>query len=372
MIRKINFTIVDSLRGIAALYVTVHHCRGFLFAGLTDFMSKCHPMHFYDYIFIFLCSLTKCGPEFVILFFIVSGFSIAFSMDRQPNIFQFYFRRFVRIYPPYVTALSFAAIVFIITFHFNYYFYEGSSTNLLYMRLYNSRDFLSMKSIVLSLIYLPQGAFTVQFWSLTYEIIFYLLVPFYLLNKSAYYLLSALGYGIGWILSGYYFNNNGIIVNYLVHFNFYFMIGVFIFHHYNLVKKCFFIRKRIQLSIIICLLFLAMLMVHSKIGYSSKISTVIAIVFSILLLINFLEQSIKINIFMFIGKFSYTLYITHIASIYLLISILYNYTDIRVPVYNRYLWLGGIPFCLLFAYSLYLIAEKNTKSVLDKLRGDTR
>ena len=103
---RIAFDILDSIRGIAALYVAIAHCRGTLWMGGSEF-QKLFPRNTWaisDYLVFGSSMLTRLAVEFVIVFFVLSGFSIAYSLSANKSPLQFYKRRFIRIYPSYVVA----------------------------------------------------------------------------------------------------------------------------------------------------------------------------------------------------------------------------------------------------------------------------
>lgn len=79
---KKEFEILDSIRGIASLYVAIAHCRGTLWIGGNEFL-KLFPLDtwsIWDYMMYGTSMLTRLAVEFVIVFFILSGFSIAHSL----------------------------------------------------------------------------------------------------------------------------------------------------------------------------------------------------------------------------------------------------------------------------------------------------
>lgn len=61
-----------------------------------------------DYVSLAALQVTALGTEAVILFFCVSGFSMAHSILHNNNPFVFYLRRAIRIWPPYLVAVCFA------------------------------------------------------------------------------------------------------------------------------------------------------------------------------------------------------------------------------------------------------------------------
>ena len=88
----VNFSILDALRGVAALYVCVAHARGLLWMGMGQYL-KLHPFNtwkIYDYLIAALMSVTKLSGEFVIFFFVLSGFSIAHSLASKNSYLPFF------------------------------------------------------------------------------------------------------------------------------------------------------------------------------------------------------------------------------------------------------------------------------------------
>ncbi|HTW34159.1 MAG TPA: acyltransferase [Rhizomicrobium sp.] len=109
---------LDSLRGLAALVVVFHHClvtfppfwevyQHPVKPGLYRLLGNT-PLHlFWD------------GPEFVLVFFTLSGFvlSLPFWGDRPLGYRQFVIRRILRIYPPYLAAVTIGMILMTLLSH---------------------------------------------------------------------------------------------------------------------------------------------------------------------------------------------------------------------------------------------------------------
>src|SRR5690349_10958843 len=105
MTKKINFNILESLRGLAALYVCIGHCRAVLWIGGTEYVKQNPSLSAIDYAILAINMTTRLSSEFVIVFFVLSGFSIAHSLRNSKAPLPFYKRRFIRLYPPYIAAL---------------------------------------------------------------------------------------------------------------------------------------------------------------------------------------------------------------------------------------------------------------------------
>ncbi len=103
---------LDSLRGLAALVVVFHHC----FVTFPMFWSVYqHPA---DTVLMRILGNTPLhllwdGPEFVLVFFTLSGFvlSLPFWGERPLTYRQFVIRRVFRIYPTYFVAVMTGALL---------------------------------------------------------------------------------------------------------------------------------------------------------------------------------------------------------------------------------------------------------------------
>jgi len=359
---KIDFKILDGLRGIAALYVVFNHSRGSLFIGGIKY-SQIKNISLWDVkekFYFAALQLTSLGREFVILFFILSGFSIAFSLNTLPQINKFYLRRVVRIYPPYIVALIWAFIVFIIL--------QILAPTVLPAGI--PSVFSSLNVAIKNIFYIDNGSLIPQFWSLKYEVIFYLSIPFCIMKKNWYFIISAIIAIISFYISWTNISGVSILGQYILDYNIYFAIGVFCFRYYKTISPKIIFKNKYIFFIVSFMLFLIMVVFRFWIKYEmNKISLLIASLFSIILLFNFLHHKIKNNILQFLGNISYTIYITHFASIILLKGILLKTGVIdSTEIQNKYLWVLGIPFAIGISFIFYLIIEKPSKEYLSKLR----
>ena len=359
---KIDFKILDGLRGIAALYVVFNHARGNLFIGGVKYaqIKDISLWSIKEKLYFSALRLTSLGKEFVILFFILSGFSIAYSLSKGHSKIQFYLRRTVRIYPPYIFALLWAFIVF----KYLQYFVPGAlSTG-------SKSVFSSFQATVLNFLYVDNRSLIIQFWSLKFEVIFYILIPLFIFKKNLYFITSLIIEIISFILNWRDVSGNNILSQYLLDYNFYFSLGVFCFCYYNTIARYFIFKNKNLFFIVVLALFLIMVVFKFWIsGGENKFIFLIASLFSVILLFNFLHHKIKNRILMFLGNLSYTIYISHFASLMLLLGIFLKTGIINsIDIQNKFLWLTGIPFSLVLSYLFYFGVEKPTKKLLVKLR----
>ncbi len=98
-VRQVRYVELDSLRGLAALIVVLHHV---LYLWETDTQPTSAACRF------FLDLINPFGFEAVILFFVLSGFVLSLpAVDGKPQTYlTFITRRIFRIYVPYLAALA--------------------------------------------------------------------------------------------------------------------------------------------------------------------------------------------------------------------------------------------------------------------------
>ena len=359
---SIDFTILDGLRGIAAVYVVFNHARGNLFIGGVKYaqIKNMSLWSMSEKLYFSALQCTALGREFVILFFILSGFSIAFSLNGKPKVTGFYIRRLIRIYPPYLIALIWAFVVFMVIQTFMPIALPKNVSSV----------FNSFGSAVKNIFYMDNGYPIAQFWSLKFEVIFYLFIPFFILQRNLYFVVSFILEIIALYINWKDVSGGGIFAQYILDYNIYFAIGVFCYFNYEKIKSLFILKNKFHFYAIAIFLFFVMIVFKFLIKYDqNKYSLVIASLFSILLLFNFLHHKIKNNLLLFFGKISYTIYITHFASLILLVAIFIKLGVVdSIEIKNKFLWLAGIPFAVGISYLFYLLVEKPSKDLLIKLR----
>src|SRR2546430_5302423 len=120
---RVSLAVLDTLRGLAALYVMLGHARWLLWAGYHEYVAS--DGWVLGRILAVSSGVFRFGHQAVLLFFLISGFCIHYrqariipaardSRESPPpallNIQSYAWRRFRRLYPPLLVALALTAL----------------------------------------------------------------------------------------------------------------------------------------------------------------------------------------------------------------------------------------------------------------------
>jgi len=369
-----DFEILDSIRGIASLFVTIAHCRGTLWIGGGEFL-KMFPRETWttgDYVIFGISMLTRLSVEFVIVFFVLSGFSIAHSLSSNTSVKQFYLRRLIRIYPSYLVALIWAGLIFALTRNWFPEWYDGSRTKFAFERTVPMNTFFEPAVIIRNIFYMTdEQGMIAPFWSLTYEVIFYILAPF-LFRKVNWYILFSIILFLANLFFQDFIVSLGIpkyFYKFLFVYNIYFAMGVGLYNYFESVRNLFgkVSKKMLLLFIIIAVALTYGANIYFQVGTIYSFGA--AALLGALLIIFFLKYQVQIPWLINIGKFSYTLYIVHYPTIFLYLAMYHLiFNPDTIYILNYFVWMPAVFFCLGVAYVHYLLVESKTKHILNRLR----
>ena len=386
--RKIPFDILDSIRGIASLYVAIAHCRGVLWIGGSEFLKK-FPRDTWgigDYMMFGTSMLTRLAVEFVIVFFVLSGFSIAHSLSADKSALQFYKRRFIRIYPSYLIALVWAGFVFIITKYWHPEWYDGTTvqtaldlginpSNITFNRSVEMNNYFTGSQVLHNIFYLPGKGYITPFWSLTYEVIFYLMAPFLLWQLNLYTAISLLLFLVNLIMPAK-IQSAGLplpVYEFLFIYNIYFVVGIQLYTHYEKAKQFVMNMSKRQMIFLLLFILMAMYAVNFYFKIETAWSFIVSACLGTMLILFFLKYEVRIPWLMSVGRYSYTLYITHFASVFLYLGIYWLIVKPQVPyILNYFVWMPAVFFALAIAWIQYQLVEKRTKGILNLLRQKSK
>lgn len=323
---KQDFRILEGLRGLAAFVVVLNHARGGLFIGGQKYLAASDGT-LWDKLLIALFQVTSLGGNAVIVFFVLSGFSIAHSVQAGGSTSRFYMRRVVRLVPPCVGGLLLAWLA--------------------YWATPFSHTFQSLIA---------------QYWSLYQEAIFYVLAPLVAAAAWRFHFAAA---ALAGYLVGVAVGDGGIAHNFVFHYAFYFAVGVIAYHRRDLLEQLS-ISKLWLAAASVAAIGAMIATVH----FWPKVSYLIAVAFSLVLIRNFLLHRLTSQWLEALGAMSYTLYITHIAAIALWALVLHEAGLLpQKTSASPWLWMTAVPVALLVSYGMYLVFEKPANDVLSKMRS---
>ena len=374
--KKIDWHIINGLRGLAALYVVFNHSRGQLFTDAVTYAEHVNPKsswQWWEWLNMLLMQHTNLGAEFVILFFVLSGFSIAHSLRQNSEPKGFYLRRFIRLYPTYLIGILWAIVVFLIVKYMAPgIYYEAVETRLSMQEFFH--NFIALPNMVKNLLYLPQNNFmTIQYWSFPLEVIFYLLAPFAIRKLRWYGIITVVLYLIGWYLRSYnyyHIHHEPIAFQFTFDYGIYFLVGITFYKYKDILLRTYKLNKAF---IFISLFILFEVLVYTK-SYiwaqeHNKITGLVMMLFSYIILFGFLKYDIHIKVLEKIGVYSYTLYVTHLATVHIVNSFTYYFGIGFYTIDNLFIWYIGVALSLLCAYLLYWVAERPSTKYLERLRA---
>nr|WP_160250652.1 acyltransferase [Mixta theicola] len=286
---------IQILRGVASLAVVAFHCRWFLNGAYAE-KSLGHIL--FDY-----------GSFGVDMFFIISGFIITLATRKGETIAQFAIKRFFRIYPLYIFCL----ILFLIFINEKY-----SMSDYIHALTITPLDQSSLAP------YYGYNILAVS-WTLSYEILFYVIFGISMVLSQKYRaLICSIIITLLW-LSSYHFTgsltidpvytptinlpinyvSNPITLNFILGMLSYYIYSLFNIKNENLI----FLLKAVSLfAISLCFLGIASRGMHHGIMMWGGMA------FFIVTLLVILEKH-GINFYfkkpVYIGTISYSLYLVH-------------------------------------------------------------
>ena len=315
---------IDMLRGVAILFVVFFH-----------YTSHYSP----DYLLRddnWSLNLASYGWSGVDIFFIISGFCIAMTIEKIPNLYEFYLRRFARIYPAYLFC-GLATLIFFTCFDLpgkEVSWFTGIM-NLIFANIIPSLNFQYIDGI---------------YWALMIELKFYIIfgLIFFLvndLNKSILY----------WLVLCIFLNIIILIDSNLIiflssispHANL-FLLGLVAYNY-----------KKINYAYLLLIVIFSLLNIYINERYSSnELYFLILILFTFLVLV--LNLNFKVYFIPSIGLVSYSWYLIHNAIGLIIIR------EINKLGFQNFSVVIAIIITLSFAYISYHFVEIKLKKLIIK------
>lgn len=356
MNEKEHFYWLDALRFMAAFMVLLSHTRNDYFVMYGDLPQVQHTIP----AFVFY-TFGRLGHEAVIVFFVLSGFLVGGrGLERIKsgtlNVKSYFVDRFSRIYPPLVISIIFYYItsLFVPTAEWSFSIALG--------------NLLNLQGVVCKSLVPP-------FWSLSYEWWFYMLLAslgvIFRYGKSG---IRMIGLGVLFICVGI-FLTKGMRVHYLLIW----LLGA----------VAYLIRPR-QSNKLLCYASLLGFIVGVGLYQLSKDSESMRILYKIdnraliellmaFMMCLFIQQIILIEprssfakyvekLLGKMGKFSYTLYLSHRIVMIWIFYFLYKKCAGEMVFCDVMGWISVVFICMGGCWMLYLLGERYTLQIRRKLK----
>ncbi|MDB4927006.1 acyltransferase [Mucilaginibacter sp.] len=346
---KNELAVLDGLRGLAALYVLMHHARWQLSQPYLEYLKNKTQYSIIDKGLIYLTSGFRFGHEAVILFFIISGFVIHLKQARSSpkaaftnfKTLNYLFKRILRIYP--TLLLSF----------FVTWFLDVLLSNINHQPIPAS-DAYTFRTFFENLFLIPSGHIwgsNGPMWSLRHEWFFYLMYPLLLLLDTVKPALSIIVCLI--LFLSYTYNITIPLIDQAAYTLLIWWTGA-------LLANAYANRQNNSLLRLCMLLTLPGFIVSVLIPYGPFHDLACGFLFvgMIAIILNNKLPPVNslVNRFSFLGYFSYSIYILHFPMVLFLKGIIIRYNH-QLP-YHLWYVLGAGFIILPVIFILYLLVEK--------------
>lgn len=344
-----RFKELDGLRGIAAIMVFLSHFFGIFYEN-----------HFINSIQNSGLRFFWNGDAAVILFFVLSGFVLTFSLiHNKTNYFYFTIKRIFRIFPAYYISII-LGIILIKYFEPSRLIGLSSWIQSFWLNKITMKDIFNHIILIFSF---NSKIINPVIWSLSVEIKMSLLLPIILIfYKSKFRVL----FSIIILINSLILSNYQGLFYYLPEFS----IGlVAAINHQKII--CFISNLNSQILILFffisLLLFGNRFLIANKIEYDEIIITHLTGIGAIMLIIlvsyyQFIKKILSSKLLDIIGKISYSFYLVHFPVLIFTTSIFY-------PLINSILLCGFISLNISFiiSYLMYNYVELKMINVGKKI-----
>lgn len=325
---------LDSLRGIAALIVVLSHLTLMTPESLRDSVHGiAEALHSLPnaVVYAFL-KISMASRSAVLLFFVLSGFVLARSLERKTPFFEYLIKRFFRIYP-----ILFFTIITSFFLHKEIGFNHEVSSN--WLERICDID-ISLKNLLQNLLLwgtTDANKLNGVIWSLVYELRISIIFPFILWSVSKFKLKAVILWMLLSIASTFYvhFITGGFINGYAVksfaltwvntiYFIIFFAVGAYL----SINSK---ITTTYLIKIPVWLLVPFSIIVFYGLFKSASGGTFVVVddyirgfgaAWLIALAISFkkIDNALNLKIPLWLGHISYSLYLIHIPIIYVIVQ----------------------------------------------------
>lgn len=329
---------LDSLRGIAAFIVIIFH----IFLSFTLFYNADRGFE-YKYIFVKIFNETPLhtiwgGNEAVLLFFVLSGFVLAIPFQRGKigSYKSFITKRFFRIYIPYIAVMS-ISVILMMTF---YGYKDATGLSLAYENRWNHDVSLGAILAYIFMINYDTANVNGVVWTLYHEmrisfifpVIMLILLKFKPMKAIAILSTGAIFFTGVFFAPFVLFGRNEITTiirdfGFTAYYTLFFILGALLSVYRELIIRW---ASSLTSKLRFLMFFSSIMLINGKwivniipiknslFFYSPLAGIGIAILFIVVLSSPLAERILTVKPLLFLGKISYSLYLTHVLIIMLM------------------------------------------------------
>jgi peptidoglycan/LPS O-acetylase OafA/YrhL len=360
--------LLHAVRGFAALYVVVAHAKFPLWVGGKEYIKE-YPMknwNLSDYFLFSIDMFTSNGKSMVIIFFVLSGFFIAYSFNKNKwSLRDFYLNRIIRIYTPFLFSMALAVGVFVFIRHYHPHFFSTNINSEFYKSITEANDLINIKSFLYGLFFLPNKqyiGYNFPYWSLLYEALFYLLAPFVVKRYKLYLIVSLVAVMVSPFIPMY-----NIFSKFIFLYSIYFAIGIYTYEFIFVENRKVNISQTV-FKVLLSIVFLLFIVIGA--GGFKQFSFWIAGGFAFFLIYYLISFQIKdtflVKTLKKLGKLSYTLYLTHMPILLMVAAIVTSISGNYI-FYSRVYWVGVV-IAVAFSIPFYILIEERSLNIISKFK----
>lgn len=324
--QTVRLSFIDSLRGFAAAWVVIFHLNE---------VGQFSPSVYQWFV--------KHGQLGVPIFFVLSGYSIHRSLLRTESVRQFIWRRFWRIYPPYLASI-FVVLITVISFKL-----INGVNGLITLPKSLWGWFATLTLTTTPVTSVPTINWV--YWTLSYEIAFYLWMCLALLapKLKSVVLVAPVILSLAWPDSAVFFVDQWCLFG--------FGIALAEWHH-----------SRSRIGPVLLALCFADALLHRKVGEVTAASAALVLVaMSASRQFGWLNRERAFN---WLGQSSYSLYLTHVpigAWIALSVDRYPRPTSANSMPAHLLIDAFAMSLCIVFAYFFWRFIERPSLKMAHKI-----
>ncbi|HZG00831.1 MAG TPA: acyltransferase [Chitinophagales bacterium] len=348
---------LHALRGVASVFVLVFHAKFIMWCGGQEWLKVHGFQSAVDYVLFAVDMLLSAGHQWVIVFFMLSGFVISHSNNENKYSIKNYLAiRFIRLYLPYIASVAYGILVLLVCVR-----YVNPDILQVMGREYNERlavanDNITLPSFFSTLYFVPRPEYmglNFAYWSLLHESIFYLLFPLY--RVTGQWRPAVLCLVI--VLAATTHTD-------LIYYQMYFLMGMLVYdHRFRKLPIISGVKFSMAATVVLYLGIIAFL----KYFNNSVAADLCGALMTYFLMTALLRSKKMDQRWYRVGDVSYTLYLFHLPTLLLIYTFYTVVTNEYVIIDRIYYYLSTL-VCFALAFPAFRIMEEPSLRLIKKYK----